>query len=187
MRDRTTAAPGYERSALTHPVRRIAGLATGAGIAVVGTGVLIVDEGPFWWPFLAVLFLAAAIGGTLVYSASVHTRVANGVLEIHAGRRGARVPVASIGYVGRARIGTRPAWRWGRTHLANARAGEGVEIVGRDGRYVTARTDTPGELVRALLAEGLDPAALRVPFPSALVGDGRARGVRREDRTGDHG
>lgn len=186
MSDRThVPRPGYERSVVTNPVLRIVGMVVGPAVGVVGTGILIVDEGPFWWPFLAVLFLAAVIGGTLVYVSSVHMRVASGVLEVNAGRRGVRLRADEIGYVGRARFEGRHVWRLSRLNLTNARAGEGVEIVGSDGRYVTARTDTPDELVRALLAEGMDPDALRVPFPFAAVSYGRVREIRREERAGD--
>lgn len=188
MDDRTPAArSGYERSVVTNPVVRIAGMVVGPAIAVVGTGVLIVDEGPFWWPLLAVLFLAAVIGGALVYVSSVRMRVASGVLEIHAGRRGVGLRTDEIAYVGWARLEGRHVWRPSRFNLTNARAGDGVEIVCRDGRYVTARTDTPDALVRALLAEGMDPGATRVPFPFEAVRYGRVREVRREERATDPG
>ncbi|MBQ1082149.1 hypothetical protein [Nocardiopsis sp. B62] len=188
MSDRTPApGPRYERGVVTNPVLRIAGMVTALAIVVVGTGILIVDEGAFWWPFGAVLFLAAALGGTLVYVSSVHVRVAKGELEINAGYRSVRLRVGSVGYVGRARFEGRHARRLGRFNLTNARAGEGVEIVSRNGTYVTARTDTPDELFRALLAEGMDPNALRVPFPYEVVSYRRVREIQREERTGNPG
>ncbi|PWV45723.1 hypothetical protein [Nocardiopsis sp. L17-MgMaSL7] len=184
MSDRTPApGPGYESGVVTNPLLRIAGMVTGPAIMVVGTGILIVDEGAFWWPLLAVVLLAAAVGGTLVYVSSVHMRVGNGELEINAGYRSVRLRTGTVGYVGRARFEGRHARRLGRFNLTNARAGEGVEIVSRNGTYVTARTDTPDELVRALIAEGMDPSALRVPFPFESVSYRRVREIQREERT----
>lgn len=178
---------GFERSAVTNPVLRIAGMVIGLGVTVVGTAILIADEGPFWWPFLAVLFLAVVLGGTLVFVSSVHMKVGNGVLEINAGYRNAKVPTGAVGYIGRARFEGRHTRRPGRFNLTNARAGEGVEIVTRNGEYVTARTEAPGELLEALLAEGMDPNALRVSFPFEAVSYERAGEIQREDRAGNPG
>ena len=179
--------PAYERTVVTRPVLRITGLVLGPAVLVVGTGILIVDEGPFWWPLLAVLLLAVSLGGTLVHTSGVHMRAADGVLEVSAGFRGTRIPVRAVRYAGRARFGGRHARRPSRLNLTGARAGAGIEIVTGNGEYVTARTDTPDDLFRALLAQGLDPNALRAPFPFDAVGYRRVREIHREERTGDPG
>ncbi|MFV2198157.1 hypothetical protein [Nocardiopsis sp. LOL_012] len=171
--------PAYTQKLLVSPVARNINRVL-AVLLPVGA-VVLAALGEVNWLFA--LFGVAA--GVFVWFQaatieSVVVTVRNGRMQARLGRRNVMVSTEAIAYIGRAEFDMRSARRLGRTTLIG-RPGPGVEVVSHDGRYVTMRTDTPDELVRALLAEGMHPLATQVPFPEGTVSG--AHVVSREERS----
>ncbi|WP_051415739.1 hypothetical protein [Nocardiopsis sp. CNT312] len=171
--------PAYKQKLLVSPVARNINRLLGAALPVAA--LILAALGEVNWLF-AVLASAAGVFTWFqaANSVSVVVTVRNGRMQARLGRRSVTVPTEAIAYIGRAEFDMRSARRLGRTTLIG-RPGPGVEVVSHDGKYVTMRTDTPGELVQALLAEGMPPLATQVPFPEGTVG--RAHVVSREERS----
>ncbi|WP_017626314.1 hypothetical protein [Nocardiopsis chromatogenes] len=90
------------------------------------------------------------------------------------------VPLTAIAYMGKAEFTMKHMFRLTRLRLLNE-TGPGIEIVSRDGKYITVRTDRADEIIQAAVRSGLNRAALQVPFPENAV-DGKWRDTQREQR-----
>ncbi|WP_017540001.1 hypothetical protein [Nocardiopsis halophila] len=90
------------------------------------------------------------------------------------------IPLGAIAYMGKADFTMKHMFRLTRMRLLNE-TGPGIEIIGRDGKYITIRTDRADEIIQAGLGCGLDPNALRIPFPENAVSE-KWRDTEREQR-----
>ncbi|WP_435411160.1 hypothetical protein [Nocardiopsis changdeensis] len=179
-----TAAPRYRSRVTVAPLVRALGFLIPLPLMAIASLGYINFE--FWQ---ATFYVLLALGIGLLLSAlvsrvaSVRVEVRDGVLtlskvplaevlllgmgEIPESER-LRLPVAEISYAGSARFRLRDITLRTDGNFTKRRAGGGMEFVTRDGRYLVARVKDADGLKHALLAHGMHPAALQVPFPPGI-------------------
>lgn len=91
------------------------------------------------------------------------------------------IPLNAIAYIGKAKFTTKDLFRLTRLRLLNE-TGPGMEIVTTRGQYITISTNEADEIIKAMLESGLNPNAVRIPFPVNAVSD-RWKDVDREQRS----
>lgn len=182
-RGRPAASP-YRARVTVAPVARAFGFLLPLPLVLFSLlGYLTFEPGP------ATFYVALAFGIGLLLTAwvsrmaSVRIRVRDGVLTLSKmsflevlylfgadapESEQARLPVAEIAYAGGARFRVRDITLRTDGNFTKRRPGEGMEFVTRDGRYLISRVKDADGLKRALLAHGLHPAALQVPFPGGV-------------------
>ena len=171
---------------VTNPIYRLGGQIASAAIFVVGTYIVFTDDEAPWWGIFLIIFFALVILGVMLVCTAVEVKLKGGVLEVSNGRRTFKIPTRAIAYIGSADFTRRDVWRLGH-NLTNGKKGSGIEIVTGDRKYITARCDSQDELFPALVEEGMNPAALQVPFPLDTVKYKHAVSVQREQRLGNGG
>lgn len=171
----------YDSHTVVHPLGQVIGWLIVAGIFIGGMITVFVDENAPWWAavFVVLVSLVLFFGFKMLTGVSYSLR--SSVMEIVAGHRRVKTPVGAVGYVGRARFGRRATMRMGRHNLVSA-SGEGLEIVSRDGKYITARTKHADEVIQAFLDAGMHPGALEIPFPREAVKYKHLDKIEREER-----
>lgn len=181
-------APGvrHQASVVTNPISRLGGKVVAAAIFLVGTYIVFTDDEAPWWGIFLIIFFALVILGVMLVCTAVEVKVKDGVLEVSNGRRTFKIPTRGIAYIGSAEFVGRDVRRMGH-NLTNARKGSGIEVVTGDRKYITARCDSQDELFPALIEEGMNPAALQVPFPLDTVKYKHAASVQRGQRPGNRG
>ncbi|WP_017581432.1 hypothetical protein [Nocardiopsis valliformis] len=172
----TPASPGpqapqdvrYDSFTVVHPIAQVITWLIVAGLFIGGMITVFVDENAPWWAAIFVILVSLFLFFGLKMLVGVSYSLRSSVMEIMAGYRRVKIPVGAVGYIGRARFPGRMAMRISRYNLVSA-SGEGVEIVTRDGKYVTARTKHADEVIQAFLDGGMHPDTLRIPFPREAV------------------
>ncbi|MEW2705023.1 hypothetical protein AB0948_08420 [Streptomyces koyangensis] len=146
----------------------------GAGAVLGGVIGWFMGEGEEWSvPLKALGALGVAAVGFLFfwalarYTYSVHLRLKNGRLEGSFNRKTVKLPAGAIAYAGRAEFSKANKRRTSTTSLV-LEPGPGLEFVSRQGHYITATTQHGDAVLQALLAQGMHPDALRVPFPAHI-------------------
>ncbi|MDA2811870.1 phage holin family protein [Nocardiopsis sp. RSe5-2] len=91
-----------------------------------------------------------------------------------------RIPLGGIAYIGKAEFTRKDLFRLTRLRLLNE-SGPGLEIVANDGKYVTISTTEGDAIIKAALESGMNPNAVRIPFPENAVNE-KWRDTRREQR-----
>lgn len=169
---------------VTNPIYRLGGQIASAAIFLVGTYIVFTDDEAPWWSIFFIIFLSLVILGVMLVCTAVEVELKGGVLEVSNGRRTFKISTRAIAYIGSADFTRRDVWRLGH-NLTNGKKGSGIEIVTGDRKYITARCDSQDELFPALVEEGMDPRALRTPFPLDAVKYKHAASVQREQRPGN--
>lgn len=173
----------YDSYTLVHPIGQVIGALISGGLLIGGMITVFVDENAPWWSAIFVILVSLLLFGGFRMLTGVSYSLRKSVMEIAAGYRRVKIPVGAVGYIGRARFGGRVAMRMSRYNLVSS-SGEGVEIVTRDGKYVTARTKHANEVVQAFLDAGAHPDVVRIPFPREAVTYKHLDRIEREQRSG---
>ncbi|MFC7471399.1 hypothetical protein ACFQVA_33600 [Actinomadura keratinilytica] len=146
----------------------------GAGAVLGGVMGWFMGEGEEWSvPLKTLGALGVAAVGFLFfwalarYTYSVHLRLKNGQLEGSFNRKTVKLPAGAIAYAGRAEFSKANKRRTSTTSLV-LEPGPGLELVSRQGHYITATTQHADAVLQALLTQGMRPDALRIPFPAHI-------------------
>lgn len=152
-------------------------------------GAVFTDDYEHWtsyiWAALAAVPVVFVLGflGYRVSAVVVLLDKSNRVFRVSNGFNNTiNIPIGAIAYMGKANFTMKHMFRLTRLRLLNE-TGPGIEIITRRGEYITIRTDTADEVTRAALENGLDPNALRIPFPLHVVNE-KWQDTEREQRSG---
>lgn len=181
---RPAAPPRYRSRVTVAPLARALGFLIPVPLVLLSLlGYVNFEPGPA--TFYVFLALAVGLLPTMLVSrlASVRVEVRDGVLtlsrmpllevialgagELPESER-VRLRADEIAYAGGARFRLRDITLRTDGNFTKRRPGAGVEFVTRDGRYLIARARDVEGLKRALVAHGMHPAALQVPFPAGI-------------------
>ncbi|NJP67370.1 hypothetical protein [Streptomyces spiramenti] len=154
----------------------------GAVIGGIGYG-MAVGSGTADWVAVVSTVVGAVVGGFVIggialWFAAARMELRKNTLVLSAGQKEAKVPTAAIHYLGAAEFGKRGKWRVSVKNFV-VEPGPGLEIVTRDGHYLPVSTTRFDEVARALLGQGMNPDALRVPFPVEVRVDPTPRREKR--------
>ncbi|MHC0429989.1 hypothetical protein ACX6XY_07350 [Streptomyces sp. O3] len=148
------------------------GLFGAAAFAGIGGGMANGDDfstaGVVLCAVVGGLLGALLAGGTAYHLAAARMELKSGVLRASTSQKKVTVPLSAIVYAGRAEFSRANRWRLSRLNIVVER-GPGIELVGRDGTYITVSTPHADAVFQAFVQQGLHPDALRRPFPSQTV------------------
>ncbi|MBW1596962.1 hypothetical protein [Streptomyces sp. JJ38] len=145
------------------------GLFGGAAFGGIGGAMADAEGGSVWlWAVLAGLLGVLFVGGIAYYMAAARMELKDGVLRVSTGQKKVNVPVGAIAYIGKAEFSRSNRWRMSRKNIV-VEPGPGIEMVSRDGQYITVSTTHADAVFQELLRQGMRQDALRVPFPEQAV------------------
>lgn len=153
----------------TSPVTKVVVSLLALSFGVFGIMVAIRDDEAPWWVAVFGWVIAAIVFGAGMTLTRVAIVVQPGALYVAAGYRTAKIPIASIGYIGNVRLTRRNAMRFSMGTLTNGKPGPAVEIVTQQGKYFAILSNSSSELFDVLINQGMPPSALQVPFPADVV------------------
>ncbi|WP_157996870.1 hypothetical protein, partial [Streptomyces otsuchiensis] len=117
---------------------------------------------------VGVVIGALFLGGIALYLSAARAQLKKSVLELSTSQKRVKIPMGAIGYLGRAEFTKANKWRMSRMNFV-VEPGPGLEIVSRDGKYITLSTTHADAVIQELLNQGMHPDALRVRFPDGVT------------------
>ncbi|MDA2803766.1 hypothetical protein [Nocardiopsis suaedae] len=186
MKAAAAATPQWDHFHKRAKINMIAMGAIGVGATFL-TGTMFSDGYEHWssyiWTAVAAVPVAFILGflGYRVSAVVVLLDKPKRVFRISNGfNNTVNVPINAIAYMGKADFTRKDLFRLTRLRLLNE-TGPGIEIIGRDGKYITVRTDKADEVIQAALDCGMNPNAVKIPFPENAVNE-KWRDTEREQR-----
>ncbi|GAB3206739.1 hypothetical protein GCM10027294_10320 [Marinactinospora endophytica] len=163
---RTTTAPRYSRKEWNARIGLVlSGIAVCAMIVASQWVAYRWGDGSIGLYFL-MLLPPLVLGGILYANCFVGITIEKGVLRLHGGiNQEKKIPVATIRYVGRGHLNWTKATFGGWRVFAGATTGPALEIAAGLGSNLVVRTSHADELIAALIAAGMPPAAASAPRP----------------------